>query len=417
MASLQKFPSGTFHITIPFGGKRYKRSLKTKDRKTALAIQARVEDTTKLVEQGRIEIPSSADIPTFLLSDGKASRQLEAPKDAKLNKLFKSYFDSIPEGSLDPGTIRMMKTHARHLIKHLGGRLSLRTLTQGILQSYIGKRSKEPGIRGRNAQAATIKKELTTLRGLWKWSVISEQLPNAPFPSVGLRFPISEDLPPFQTFETVLKQTRSLDPESAEFKDLWATVFLNQTEIEELLGFVKKNARHTFIYPMFVFAAHTGARKSEILRSQMTDFGSGLVSVRERKRKKGRKSTRQLPLSSCRDVQHAEYLIESSLESPSSSLFHFLEESLVRKILFCNKNPSCLHNLVDWSRKHAKSIGRDQSLSSVFSNKSFLQGRYRAIVWAHHLYLLLERRNAKYSMSFSSSSSVRFSFANVAALP
>ena len=298
MASLQKFPSGTFHITIPFGGKRYKRSLKTKDRKTALAIQARVEDTTKLVERGRIEIPTSADIPTFLLSDGNVSRQLEAPKEVKLNKLFKSYFDSIPEGSLDLGTIRMMKTHSRHLTKHLGGRLSLRTLTQGILQSYIGKRSKEPGIRGRNVQAATIKKELTTLRGLWKWSVISEQLPNAPFPSVGLRFPISEDLSPFQTFETVLKQTSSLAPDSAEFKDLWATVFLNQTEIEELLGFVKKNARHTFIYPMFVFAAHTGARKSEVLRSQTTDFGSGLVSIRERKRKKGRKSTRQLPMSS-----------------------------------------------------------------------------------------------------------------------
>ena len=28
MASLQKLPAGTYHISIPFGGKRYKRSLK-----------------------------------------------------------------------------------------------------------------------------------------------------------------------------------------------------------------------------------------------------------------------------------------------------------------------------------------------------------------------------------------------------
>ena len=48
---------------------------------------------------------------------------------------------------------------------------------------------------------------------------------------------------------------------------------------------------------MFVFAAHTGARRSEILRSQTTDFSAGIVSIRERKRKKGRKSTRQIPLS------------------------------------------------------------------------------------------------------------------------
>ena len=171
MASLQKFPSGTFHITIPFGGKRYKRSLKTKDRRTALGIQARVEDTVKLVEQGRIEIPDSADVQTFLLSDGKAIHQLEAPQETKLNRLFESYFDSIPAGSLEPATVKMMRMHSRHLMRHLGNRFSLRTLTQSILQSYISKRSKEPGIRGRTVQAATIKKELTTLRGLWKWAL------------------------------------------------------------------------------------------------------------------------------------------------------------------------------------------------------------------------------------------------------
>ena len=31
MASLQQFPSGNFHITFQFGGKRFKRALKTKD--------------------------------------------------------------------------------------------------------------------------------------------------------------------------------------------------------------------------------------------------------------------------------------------------------------------------------------------------------------------------------------------------
>ena len=116
--------------------------------------------------------PDSADVPTFLLSDGKAVHQLEAPQETKLNCLFESYFDSIPAGSLEPATVKMMRMHSRHLMRHLGNRFSLRTLTQSILQSYISKRSKEPGIRGRKVQAATIKKELTTLRGLWKWAVI-----------------------------------------------------------------------------------------------------------------------------------------------------------------------------------------------------------------------------------------------------
>ena len=49
---------------------------------------------------------------------------------------------------------------------------------------------------------------------------------------------------------------------------------------------MKKAAQHPFIYPMFVFAAHTGARRSEILRSQVDDFDfqSRTVQIREKKR-------------------------------------------------------------------------------------------------------------------------------------
>ena len=45
-------------------------------------------------------------------------------------------------------------------------------------------------------------------------------------------------------------------------------------------------AQHPFIFPMFVFAAHTGARRSEILRSQVDDFDfqARTVLIREKKR-------------------------------------------------------------------------------------------------------------------------------------
>ena len=121
--------------------------------------------------------------------------------------------------------------------------------------------------------------------------------PKTTFPSQGLRYPKTDELPPFQTFEQISKQTKNLDPESTEFKDLWSTVFLNKAEIEELLDHVQKTSRHQFLYPMFVFAAHSGARRSEIMRSRPEDFGSGVVTIRERKRKKRKKSTRQVPIS------------------------------------------------------------------------------------------------------------------------
>ena len=50
---------------------------------------------------------------------------------------------------------------------------------------------------------------------------------------------------------------------------------------------------------MFAFAAHTGARRSEMIRSEVTDidFESGTVLLHEKKRVRGKLSTRRVPLS------------------------------------------------------------------------------------------------------------------------
>jgi integrase len=50
---------------------------------------------------------------------------------------------------------------------------------------------------------------------------------------------------------------------------------------------------------MFVFAAHTGARRSEIIRSQIEDIDltTRNITIREKKRVRGRFSTRTVPMS------------------------------------------------------------------------------------------------------------------------
>ena len=67
---------------------------------------------------------------------------------------------------------------------------------------------------------------------------------------------------------------------------LWDCLIVASKEVQDVLDYVKKEAQHPFIYPMFVFAAHTGARRSEILRSQVDDFDfqSRTVQIREKKR-------------------------------------------------------------------------------------------------------------------------------------
>ena len=246
MASLQQFPSGNFHITFQFGGKRFKRSLKTKDKRQAISLRARVEGTLRLVELGRIELPESVDAPTFLLSDGKTN-QKAVIREASLGDLFNRFFDSLPDGILEPGSAAMMQIHKKHLERYFGKRLQLKLLKFSDLPGYVSKRAQDSGIRGSKLSPSTIKKEINTLRAVWKWAVASDLIPKTTFPSVGLRYPKTDELPPFQTFEQISKQTKTLDPDCTEFKDLWSTGFLNKAEIEELLDHVQKTSRHQFL--------------------------------------------------------------------------------------------------------------------------------------------------------------------------
>ena len=48
---------------------------------------------------------------------------------------------------------------------------------------------------------------------------------------------------------------------------------------------------------MFVMAAHTGARRSEILRAQIEDVQDDSIVIQERKRVRGKSSTRRVPIS------------------------------------------------------------------------------------------------------------------------
>ena len=57
-------------------------------------------------------------------------------------------------------------------------------------------------------------------------------------------------------------------------------------EQKEALKFVHDKALHGYLYPMLVFTAHTGARRSEMLRARVTDidFNSNSAVLREKKR-------------------------------------------------------------------------------------------------------------------------------------
>jgi len=143
MAWLELEPSGRYHVAFRFGDRNFKKSLSTKSRGQAGTRLARLEETIRLVESGRLEIPAEAEVVTFLLSDGKLNGKPTIKKSLTLAGLFEGYRRSLPEDSLESGTIYTTNIHINHFLRILGPRFGPRRLSLGDLQRYVERRSKE----------------------------------------------------------------------------------------------------------------------------------------------------------------------------------------------------------------------------------------------------------------------------------
>ena len=299
MAWLQTDPSGNFHISFRFGGQKFKRSLKTKSKRDAEARLHRLEENCRLVESGRLELPESGDIPAFLLSDGKLHAKTNVRKQLSLGGLFDDYHAALPVDNLENSTLKSIAIHRRHLERHFGVRFKICNICQTDIQQYICQRAKSKGIRGKPLSPTTIKKELSTLCTVWNWGVSANLLAGV-FPNKGLKYPKSDEKPRFQTWNEINSRIQACQLTLTEQKDLWDCLFLSCEETEQFLSHVKANARHPFLYPMVMTAAHTGARRSELLRSKLIDIDGRFFTFHERKRVRGQRTTRRVPISTQR---------------------------------------------------------------------------------------------------------------------
>ena len=119
------------------------------------------------------------------------------------------------------------------------------------------------------------------------------------FPNKGIRYPKFEEKPPFQTWQEIEHRIKSGGLSEEQASDLWDSLYLGLKEIEEILELVKEKAIQPWVYSLFCFAAYTGARRAEMLRSLVSDvdFRSQTVLIHEKKRAKGRTTTRRVPLT------------------------------------------------------------------------------------------------------------------------
>ena len=292
MASLQ-LRGDSWSCIFCYRGKRHWMTLGGIPEIDAQAAKSRVEYLLRLIKQRLLTPPPGCDIVAFMANDGKQPD--EPPPPAKevvtLSSLRDSYLRVHSNGTLEKTTLDGITQHFKHWTSIMGEKLPVQGLALGDLQQYVDRRARMKGLKGL-VSPATIKKEIVTLRTAWNWAV-QFGLVTGKYPQRGLRYPRDEEKRPFMTWAEI---ERRIDA-GEDAADLWECLYLQKDEIAALLNHVKAHALHPWIYPLFCFAAYTGARRSEIIRAAVADldFASLTITIREKKRVRGKDSTRRAP--------------------------------------------------------------------------------------------------------------------------
>ncbi|HWY85513.1 MAG TPA: hypothetical protein VNX28_02250, partial [Gemmataceae bacterium] len=247
--------SRRYRIRFAYGGQEFKRSIKTENPKVARGIQGRVEETIRLLEQGRLEMPIGADPAVFIMSDGKLAQRPVAVRPLTLAELVALYREKFPAGAKEASTASTERIHCKHFVRVFGKNTALQTMTQADVQGYIDRRSQDRW-HGKPIKAQTVKKETETFRQLWNWAVGMGCL-TGPCPVKGTRHVKMTERPSFKTWEEIERIIARGGVSKEEQAGLWECLFLTRHQVAEILADVQEHDGHPFIFPMFVFVAHT----------------------------------------------------------------------------------------------------------------------------------------------------------------
>jgi integrase len=293
----------------------------------ASVYKASTEELLRLLKRNLVSIPAGCSVEDFMFHRGKPPGHIAAveKRDLTLTELREAYFKS-QDKKLEETTLDGIRLHFDHLERILGGKSSVPLISRPDLQKYVDKRAAEwidpnvyrkarrekplkprrkyknprppkvekPDKPLRHPSAATIKKEIISLRTAWNWARRHRDLVEE-FPGTHLDYAKIEEALPFMTWEEAeARIAAGDDPEK-----VWESLYLRPAEVAELLEWVKGRPVSPWVYPIFCFAAHTGARRSEIVRVLPSDvnLSTEIITIREKKRDKTRLTIRRIPIT------------------------------------------------------------------------------------------------------------------------
>jgi integrase len=327
MAGLQE-RNGSYRILFRYQGKQHAFTLDG-DPTEGLAHAKVGEVDLKLhqLKQRFISVPPEMDICEFLKFEGRPAivPQL-SPGKTSLGR-FRDQYLAAHKSSLEKTTVDGIELHFRYFVEQWGENFPMDDLGLLTLQAYVDARTKDAGMNGRKVSAATIKKEIITLRTAWNWAKRAK-IVKEPFPYLGLRYPRTTEKPPFMTKAEIERKVKAGGLSKAEEADLCDAMYPTTEETKAILKLIKGKQTQPFLYPMVAFAAYTGARRSEIIRTKLADLDlrEKVVTIHEKKRVKGKTTTRRVPVSPV-----LEKILRQWLKDHPGGSYLFCQTAIVRR--------------------------------------------------------------------------------------
>jgi integrase len=252
-----------------------------------------IEQLLDHLNAGRLTVPAEVDdVGTWIISGGKVTAKPRIKETHTLKAVIDDYFASIPEGAKSENSLLTERIHLNHFKDILKGSTPIDSIGVAELQEYVVKRSKESGIRGRKIQPETIRKEMGTFGTLRRFGKARGWC-NGDIDGKQIRRPKAEEKPPFRVWEEIEAEIEKGGLSNEQQADLWDCLFLREKEVLAFLAYVEKNGKAPWLHPALAIAAFTGARRSEILRSETKDFDfrRAVLTLREKKRDHTKRAT------------------------------------------------------------------------------------------------------------------------------
>jgi integrase len=282
--------AGSARVVWRFNGGWMSKTILVRDEDEARLIALTVEQTIQDIERGRLSLPDGADLKAFLVSGGKvaATASVRSGRSARVTFAdLVARYEAEPLVHLEGSTTKTVRTHLRRILDIFPATASLETFDA---QTYVNKRAKSL-FRGRPIQRKTIHMELQTFRQVWDW--VASRSPGVVKPTwspAGLSFPKARPIKPFMTWDAVERVVKRGGLSKDAIDELWDGLWLDKEQVRQLLEHVRGAGAPGFFHPMITAAAYTGARRSELCRSEIGDWDleAGQVGIRQKKRDRDR---------------------------------------------------------------------------------------------------------------------------------